>query len=338
MDDDDDPVVDQLNVELTQELASKLHVLQCPLEPKGRPRMLQNVAASRHRPVQKALQMDTKLDPTSATFDEGAQFALEMRTHVSTLVPAQTNYVIGVVHGRQLHLTPINGVLQMRPSLAHVDECDRQIAVDEAEKAAARKEKFLSSGKHNRAQVLDDDENDADEPKIVEVQFRRAETEKMVERKNRSYQTLQESREREDWKALEYFDRITHESKIKREELCCTTKAQVPLTATREDYLSRLSCARGTRAAALGLHAPIPVVRRSAHEAVRAGSQPRVRALYARRTSRRPLTVPVSLRRSSERWSRRSASKPLCAIHTSCPLAVCANLPPRSIPSRPSRR
>ena len=45
----------------------------------------------------------------------------------SEKVPPKTHYAIGVLRGGDLHLTPLKGVLQMRPSFAHIDENDADI-------------------------------------------------------------------------------------------------------------------------------------------------------------------------------------------------------------------
>ena len=125
---DDDPVIGSFDVFLSHELLDQLYVVQHPLRPVRRP--MDTPARARIRPHNQILEMTYALDPNSAHYDDsaGAGRRITELTHRSrTVRPETRNYAVGVLHAdaatgaRELHLTPVAGVLQMRPSFAHVD-------------------------------------------------------------------------------------------------------------------------------------------------------------------------------------------------------------------------
>lgn len=125
----DDPVVCEIPVHLADSLREHVYMVQYPLRPSYRP-MPNAPRAARLKPTNQMLQLDFAVDQQSEHFDRDAEDYLKQK-HIrlqSSSVPALTNYAVAVFRHGQLHLTPMTAILQMRPSLAHIDD-----AVDEEE-------------------------------------------------------------------------------------------------------------------------------------------------------------------------------------------------------------
>ncbi|CAM9100094.1 unnamed protein product [Phaeothamnion confervicola] len=125
---DQDAVVREIDVFVSQSLRDKLYVLQYPLRahenPPGPP------ASARCKPRAVILEVTHPIDTEGEHYDEDPpreHLKLESITHGSSRVPAATTYAVGVLRagGSEFHLTPLHEVLQMRPNFAHVDEARR---------------------------------------------------------------------------------------------------------------------------------------------------------------------------------------------------------------------
>jgi DNA-directed RNA polymerase-3 subunit RPC5 len=97
-------------------------MVQFPLRPAYRPMPLPPRQA-RVKPANQILQLDYEVDQRGEYYDRDAEDYLKQKYQrlQSTTVPALTNYAVGAFRQGQLHLTPVQAVMQMRPSLAHID-------------------------------------------------------------------------------------------------------------------------------------------------------------------------------------------------------------------------
>jgi len=345
----DDEVVAEMDVYLTQELAEQLYVFQYPLRPQWKPHeMASELKTVRHRALQRAVQLELQLDTSSPHYDGESQRPLETSMLSSTPVPAQTNHCVGVVSGGTVHLTPLHAVVQMRPSMAHLDEEDTARREErereaKAEKRGARQDSAISVDAND-----DEDKADDDEMQMLQVQFRRAESEKVLERKRTSYASLHEAREKEPWAELAYHTRDSDESHMLRALLLCSSKAHIPFACGADDYLARLSCGRAhVRADGAGNQFGMPIDLeqarrgapcRAAYRAVPCRSRalaraprpahcraPVGRAPTGRRSSQAFLSCRGCRKRRSARCARPSAPAPSYATRTSCRTRVCAS-------------
>ena len=95
---------------------------------------------ARFKPQHHRLEVTYPLDVNSDNFDPASDARTDALRLTSRLVPPKTNYAVGMFraeHGGQLHLTPLQATLQMRPELVHIDERDQQRKADAAAAAAA---------------------------------------------------------------------------------------------------------------------------------------------------------------------------------------------------------
>ncbi|EKX36621.1 DNA-directed RNA polymerase III subunit RPC37-like protein, partial [Guillardia theta CCMP2712] len=124
-DDEDDPVVQTIDVFLSQNLSGvrdssgksdEVMLFQYPLRPKWRPlNEGWNLEKVSYRPKNEMIEMDFKSEKTNDEF---------LHKLVSSKVIPRTSYAIGLLRDDQLHLTPLQSIYQFRPRFDNKDEED----------------------------------------------------------------------------------------------------------------------------------------------------------------------------------------------------------------------
>lgn len=119
---ENDPIIAEIPVHLVETQRGKLHLIQYPLRPSYRA-MPAAPQKARLKPQNRILQLDYDGRLSAQNYDRDAEEYLQQRylRLQSSQVKEQSNYAIGVLRQGQLHLTPLHSVLQMRPSLLHID-------------------------------------------------------------------------------------------------------------------------------------------------------------------------------------------------------------------------
>lgn len=74
--------------------------------------------------VSHQLHVEIGNDPTRKLYESNLMDRIKLK---STRAARTGQYAVGYFRNGELHITPIERVLQMRPSLEHVDEHDRRI-------------------------------------------------------------------------------------------------------------------------------------------------------------------------------------------------------------------
>eukprot|EP00039_Didymoeca_costata_P010944 m.149504 g.149504 ORF g.149504 m.149504 type:complete len:632 (-) comp15014_c0_seq2:2304-4199(-) len=219
--DEEDPVVQEHNVYLSQELADRLYLLQYPLRPRKRPYgNTKTKPQVRVKPEQDKLEMKFELNTNSNTYDreKGKEIAEEagqtgpsstvhmrenstlMDAHVlrSTKVPMRTHYVTGIWKDDGLHLTPLKAILQLRPSFDHLNDIDKK-------KQDKGKDALQAS--------------EGTEEKPVNLIFKRIENEKTQAARKRSHNYMQQQSDAEAWINVEYHSKDSHQAATARRDL-----------------------------------------------------------------------------------------------------------------------
>ncbi|KAJ2544379.1 hypothetical protein EV175_005896, partial [Coemansia sp. RSA 1933] len=202
----DDEIVAEIPVYLTQQIAKNLHLLQYPQKEGTIDPGVLHPKVARIKPIHGQMEMDIPLDVQSPMYnrDRGLELGvgiadngrlLDITTLVSVDIPKSSTYVAGVFSNGGLHLTPIESLTQLRPSLKYLDR------VAEKERAASK---------------LDNDE-DEDEKKdvkaqTVQVTVRSAQAEEALRQQQKSIAFMQQKLEEEPWSKLSYFDVDSEES------------------------------------------------------------------------------------------------------------------------------
>ncbi|KDP31792.1 hypothetical protein JCGZ_12253 [Jatropha curcas] len=126
---EEDMIVREIDVFFTPSIDSdtQLYVMQYPLRPCWRPYELDEKCEEvRVKPQSTEVQVDLSIDETT-NWDpaQASKLNLKKQTLSSSFMPScTTGYAVGVLIGNKLHLNPIHAVVQLRPSLEHVNSND----------------------------------------------------------------------------------------------------------------------------------------------------------------------------------------------------------------------
>eukprot|EP00455_Lapot_gusevi_P036305 TRINITY_DN4034_c0_g1_i1.p1 TRINITY_DN4034_c0_g1~~TRINITY_DN4034_c0_g1_i1.p1 ORF type:complete len:258 (+),score=64.99 TRINITY_DN4034_c0_g1_i1:61-834(+) len=226
--DGDDPVVFEIPVFLSQELAETIHLLQYPLRPPDRPydSDLGALSGVRMKPNHKKLEFTYDLDTQSTNFDSQSEHRMTKSLMTSRLIPPKTNYAVGMFREGQLHLTPLNSILQIRPELPHIDTEEQQ------RKQAAQQQAALEAGLAPKEERKD--------PKQIAVHIKKQETERAAEMRKASHGYLNAQMEQEKWVPIAVAPRQSFEAQMQFERLICQSGEQVEFPYEPVQYLDSI--------------------------------------------------------------------------------------------------
>ena len=216
--DESDPIVKEIPVFLSQTLAQNLLLFQYPVRPSNLPydRTTTSVLDAKFKPEQQKVQLTLGINTSCANYDtsKGEQIALnvdgtsrkseeektfregimdKISLSSTKAIKNANNYAVGIYNGSELHLTPIRGVVSLKPSLNYLDKGDKTA------KAEGRPQLNESS--------QDEDEDEPTEKvQKVGVRFQRnaIETDKVKEMKKKSFEHQKKLEEEEAWVNMEY--------------------------------------------------------------------------------------------------------------------------------------
>ncbi|KAF4106958.1 DNA-directed RNA polymerase III subunit RPC5 [Onychostoma macrolepis] len=246
--DDDDPIIQEIDVYLARSLVEKLYLFQYPVRPASMSYDNVTHLAARIKPKQQKVELEVAMDTMSPNYcrSKGEQIALNvdgtssedsnvystkmMDKQTFSSIQATTNtsrYAAAVFHKGELHLTPLQGILQMRPSFSYLDKADTKHREREAANEAG-----------------DSSQDEAEEDvKQITVRFSRPESEQARQRRIQSYEFLQKKQAEEPWVHLHYHGLKDGRSEHERQYLYCQamdTAENTELVKTPREYLSML--------------------------------------------------------------------------------------------------
>ena len=168
---EDDPVVKNIPVYLSK--ADHCYLYQYPVRPGQMTYDGSHVVRARVRPVNQQAQLEIAINTKNPNYDasKGEQIALNTdgretgpnKYFKSSLMDKQLltgtspvtstgRYALAIMDNEELHLTPVEGVLQLRPSLVYLDKSDNTARIE---------------GRNN-LDSIDDEDN---KPQAVTVRF-----------------------------------------------------------------------------------------------------------------------------------------------------------------------
>ncbi|XP_077102074.1 DNA-directed RNA polymerase III subunit RPC5 isoform X1 [Siphateles boraxobius] len=246
--DDDDPIIQEIDVYLARSLVEKLYLFQYPVRPATMSYNNATHLTARIKPKQQKVEVEVAMDTMSPNYcrSKGEQIALNvdgttsedtnvystkmMDKQAFSSIQATTNtsrYAAAVFHKGELHLTPLQGILQMRPSFTYLDKADTKHREREAANEAG-----------------DSSQDEAEEDvKQITVRFSRPESEQARQRRIQSYEFLQKKQAEEPWVHLHYHGLKDGRSEHERQYLYCQamdTTENTELVKTPGEYLSML--------------------------------------------------------------------------------------------------
>ncbi|XP_030899855.1 DNA-directed RNA polymerase III subunit RPC5 isoform X2 [Melopsittacus undulatus] len=176
------------------------------------------------KPKQQKVELEMAIDTLNPNYcrSKGEQIALnvdgtctdETSTYSSKLMDKQTfcssqaasnvsRYAAAVYKKGELHLTPLHGILQLRPSFSYLDKAD----------AKHREREAANEGGDSSQDEAEDD------VKQITVRFSRPETEQARQRRVQSYEFLQKRQAEEHWVHLHYYGLKDSRSEHERQYL-----------------------------------------------------------------------------------------------------------------------
>jgi len=232
--DGEDPVVREVPVYLSGQLAQELHVIQYPNRPFYRPYDLP--ATARMKSQNKLLELEYALPPESPHLDDQAPRHLRLdRIKVqSSYLDPMTTYGLGIMQDGALHLTPLAGIFQMRASCDHVDAAPAEGEEDGMEGGAEAAGAAAAEG----GGVMDEgggEESESDAAKaagggpvkLQHVEFKKKESEKAAAARRTSYAFKKQQEEGEAWTELGVHSFESEASQLDYEKMFCSEAEQV---------------------------------------------------------------------------------------------------------------
>ncbi|KAI9487047.1 MAG: DNA-directed RNA polymerase III subunit Rpc5 [Benjaminiella poitrasii] len=263
---EEDEVLAEYPIYLTTELSKYLYLFQYPMRSiPFTPRTGPN--AARLKPRAKMVELDLPLDTRSPNYstERGEDFAmglndktiktaydrrmeeheeemmgrgsnklkkkeeelLDRMTLTSTEIPSQTKYVVGVIRDDELHITPINTTVQLRPGFKYIDKID---------------EKWKAANKRIQDVEKQEEKKQNAEPgtaQAVQVSVKNAEREGNV-RKN-LYSMSVRNADEEEWQPIVYYDENSLQAETVSEKLYAQCKEPLNCITTNSDYIDQLS-------------------------------------------------------------------------------------------------
>uniref|UniRef100_A0A1L8DHA5 Putative rna polymerase c iii 37 kDa subunit n=1 Tax=Nyssomyia neivai TaxID=330878 RepID=A0A1L8DHA5_9DIPT len=241
---EEDPIVEEIPIYLSKSLAENLYVFQFSTKDANFKIDCNDVVNSCAKPHNQQVKVDFGLETKSRNYDEfrGTQLAVEadgknpskgerpsypsgtmdkMSFVSSKAVQNSGNFVIGVMQDREVHTTPLKGILQMRPSFSYFDKKDAR----------------------RKAEQKNDTDMDVDEEiKQVTVTFARGDTEKVRKAREKTFDFMAAREAEESWCETFWHPAGSTAVELERTRLFCTKTSPTghALTSTTPEYVRAL--------------------------------------------------------------------------------------------------
>ncbi|XP_015281688.1 PREDICTED: DNA-directed RNA polymerase III subunit RPC5 [Gekko japonicus] len=221
---EDDPIIQEIDVYLAKSLSEKLYLFQYPIRPASMTYDDVTHLSAKIKPKQQKVELELALDTLNPNYcrSRGEQIALnvdgacadETNTYSTKLMDKQTfcssqttsnvsRYAAAIYRKGEIHLTPLHGILQLRPSFSYLDKADAKHREREAANEAG-----------------DSSQDEAEEDvKQITVRFSRPESEQARQRRVQSYEFLQKRQAEEHWVHLHYYGLRDSHSEHERQYL-----------------------------------------------------------------------------------------------------------------------
>jgi len=244
-DDDEDPVVDEIPVYLSNNL--DCYLLQYPVRPATMPYDSTVMKKLKFRPKNQQIEMHMELNTNNENYDvsRGEQIALNVDGDKGNLTTSHTyasgkmdtqvlfggkavkdtkRYTVGIINNNELHLTQVTGVLTVRPNLSYLDKSDKRA------KSEGRITDPDDPGTENETK-----------PEAVTVKFSKGENDRIAKWKEKSYETMIKKEEEESWVNMKFNQlRSTKWDDESQNLFCENMDKEISFDLPSEKYLESL--------------------------------------------------------------------------------------------------
>ncbi|XP_064644634.1 DNA-directed RNA polymerase III subunit RPC5-like isoform X1 [Lineus longissimus] len=233
-----------LDVFLSKTLAENLYLFQYPVRPATLPYDDVPHLSARMKPKQQRVELELSVNTGANSYcrSKGEQLALNVDGNdpgegsfyssdvmdkymlsSSANVVDMSRYAVGMVKEGELHLTPLHGVMQLKPSFGYLDQADTR-----------------QEGAGGAGDAGDDDEEE-EVAKPVQVKFGRPESEEAKARRLASYQYLHKTQEEEHWVKCNFNSADSEKSMTDMDQLFSNRSREVfEFHKEPQDYLKDL--------------------------------------------------------------------------------------------------
>ncbi|OAD60047.1 DNA-directed RNA polymerase III subunit RPC5 [Eufriesea mexicana] len=249
MENDSDPVVKEIPVYLSKTLAEKLFIFQYPVRSCKEGYDNVTFLKTSIKPENQEVLIEVAVDTHSVNYDQskGEQIAINADgdskidqeddekafdsnvmdktvLQSSRALPNCSNYGVGIFQDGELHITPLRGIVQMRPQFNYLDKSDKRVR-EEAK---------------NMGEEYDEEEEG---PKQVNVTFARQKPEFMKKMQEQSFQHYAKKSLEERWIHTNYNPVNSTQAELTRLEMFCpsTDETVNTLNISTQQYLELLA-------------------------------------------------------------------------------------------------
>lgn len=129
-------------------------------------------------------------------------------------------YVVGILQDKEIHLSPLTNILQLRPTFSYFDKEDKR--TKQEEKAA-------------------NDEEEEEELQQVTVKFSRADNERIKKAREKTYDYQMRKSAEEPWCEAFWHPRTSPTSELERQKLFAMNQEKsTAFSLNREEYVEKL--------------------------------------------------------------------------------------------------
>ncbi|XP_001600399.1 DNA-directed RNA polymerase III subunit RPC5 [Nasonia vitripennis] len=248
MEDDGDPVVKEIPVYLSKRLNDKLFIFQYPMKPASDGYDNATFIKTNIKPDNQEVAIEVEINtndphyntnrgqaiaatavlPSKRDEEDERIFDSHMMDKIvlqsSRALPSCDNYAIGIYQDGEFHLTPLKGIIQMRPQFNYLDRIDK---------------KGKDDGKNDG-----EDAEEEDEPaKQVNVTFARNVPDFIKKMREQSFQTRAKKSMEEQWIKCDYKPANSNLAELTRMEMICGTNDESVnnLNLSSKQYLDLLA-------------------------------------------------------------------------------------------------
>ncbi|XP_074593768.1 RNA polymerase III subunit E [Brevipalpus obovatus] len=235
----DDYVVKEMDVFVCNNLAPKLHVFQFPsgFEPLANDK--NGLLGVKVKMESKRFTMDVKIDTRSRNFDRGkseqiafhanngeepyfpSKFMNKMVLKSFECKPSNLQYAIGLIKNdsNELHLTPVNSVIQFRPSFDYFDKKELKKSSSSSKPATSNGLAGPSTSKEpSSTNSTQEDKKDEDMKRIL-MRFERPDEERIKKARESSFTFIRQKVANEPWIDVNVNHRDSGIAMIERQNL-----------------------------------------------------------------------------------------------------------------------
>lgn len=225
---DEDPVIKEIPVYLSNALQDRLYVYQYPTKPCGDGYCTSDITKVCVKPVHQEVRMELILDTHSVHYDQskGEMIATSVdgtksnkasenqffnSGHMDKVVlqsqrmlQTTKNYAVGFLEDNKLFVSPVTGIISLQPSFQHYDKADKKVK---------------ETNQESNDSILSGTEDDEPQAQQVTVKFARRENERMKRARERSYNYFTAKSAEEAWYTTKFHDKNSRLAEVERNKL-----------------------------------------------------------------------------------------------------------------------